>query len=215
MGDENIEVQIDDATANFLGDEPQDTSKTKVSFQIDTDGNPNIPDDDVEVVIADEEPEPTPEPEEIIEPEPTPEPEVKVDEKDKKRKSRAKDRIKQLSKRNSELTRAMETQQKELAQLKSEYYDTTSTYAKMELERLTADVALLEVNLSRAVEDGDEAKITKITEQLVDSQMSLQRLQKVVESPQPSPEQVQQPQAPAEVETVSYTHLTLPTTPYV
>lgn len=206
--DLDIEVQ-DEEFNEFLDDSEDGSSSNKVSFQLDSDGNVigDVEDTEVEVVLpSEEEPiEVTPEVESPVEEEAAEEPEaVKKEEKkkktEKKRKSRAKERIKQQNSQIKQLEGVIAVQTEEMAKLRAEYDETTSTYAQVELERLTGDVAVLEANLKRAAEDGDAEAIAKITSQLVQSQTHIQNLQKVVDNPEPSgtPKQSQNTAPPAQ-----------------
>jgi hypothetical protein len=185
-----IEIQDGDGLDDFLSDDDGgNETSNKVSFQIDVDGNTIQEDEgDLELevtetgdVIIEEEP---------IEEDPAPvaeednredeEKRKKAEATEKKRKSRAKQRIQDLNEKNRQLEMVLEQQNAQMEKLQSEYDETTSTYAKVELERLTADVARLEAQLKRAAEDNDGEAIASVTKQLIDSQTHIRNLQSMV-----------------------------------
>jgi hypothetical protein len=196
---------VDDELEIFLegSDEAVDGGSGRVSFQLDVDGveigQPELPEieidleseDNTEEVAVDDSAQEEQEP--VVK---TPAPEV--DEAETKRKSRARERIKDLHNKVKQLEAVVNSQNKELQEVKSAYDETTSTYAKVELERLIADTAVLEAKLKTAAEDGDGAAIAAITRQLVDSQTNIRNLQNF-QNNQPKEttkkQQTQQPQS--------------------
>lgn len=193
MDTDDVTIELENnGIDDFLGDDSRGNSSTKVSFQLDTDGNmmddlsdgievqleepPEVP---PEVEMQEEEREPEPSGPQL---KPKPEKDVKKDE-DKKRKSRATQRIKEQNAQIKELKAALEGQNKQMQKLQSDYDETTSTYAKVELERLTSDAARLEADLKRAADEGDGEKIAKVTKQLIESQTHIKNLQNFTAKP--------------------------------
>ena len=204
-----IEVEIEDSLEDFLSDDnnASDTSDTKVSFQLDMDGNTvdniELDEEEVTVEIENKEPQPkvqTAKPEPKVEPEPEPEDTSKQEAVEKKRKSRAKERIKTLNEKVKEQERTIAAQNQQMESMHKEFTETTSTYTKVELERLTADVARLEADLKVAADNGDGERIAAITKQLIESQGHIRNLQNSVNKESTAPAQTTpaQPTAPAE-----------------
>lgn len=193
MAKDDIQIEVDDSLNDFLGEDGGDlTASNRVSFQLDTDGSVlgDVGEVEMEIegeeeikneeIIIPDELKPESKPEEEEEPE---EEKAEKQKKEKKRKSRAKERIKSLSDDKRTLENVIAKQNQEMEALRAEYNETTSTYAKVELERLTADVARLEVALKDAAENGDGEKIASITKQLIDSQGHIKHLQNVADKP--------------------------------
>jgi hypothetical protein len=210
--DKKVEVEVVDESLNdFLEDDNDNPSSNRVSFQLDTDGTPIGEIEDVEVELEENEEDKYVEKEEdseVDEPQDSGEDEdtesvdseeerkkaEEAEKAEKKRKSRAKERIKQQNAKIKELENFIATQNAEMEAIKAEYDETTSTYAKVELERLTADVARLEAALKAAAEDGDGEKIASITKQLIESQSHIRHLQNVADTPEkqkPQPQKTQ------------------------
>lgn len=198
MNKKKNEIDEDEGINSFLEEDEDTQGGNKVSFQLDIFGNTITDmDDDVELELPESENQ-KPEPQVVVEDD-APEEEdsfeeeevetKKKEELEAKRKSRAKDRIKNLAQEKRELQNLVNKQNQELAQIKAEYDETTTTYAKVELERLISDVARLEARLKTAANDGDGEAIASITKQLVDSQGHIRHLQGLADrAPQNQPE---------------------------
>ena len=208
--EDTIEVEVQDSFDAFN----EDVTTTKDPIRIDFDGTVlDTPEEEIELELPEElkgtlnaeevvieEPAENPEVEEVIQGRTEEEEEEarKKQEAEKKRKSRAKARIKEQNSRIKELESVIAQQQQQMQTLQTQHDETTSTYAKVELERLTADVARLEAALKQAAENGDGEAIAATTKQLIESQTHIKNLQAMADAaPAAEPAQAPKQQASA------------------
>lgn len=114
-------------------------------------------------------------------------PEEKPDKKEEKPKkdSSSQKRIRQLARKQKQLEEELRKAREENTKWQSQVYETQSTYAKMELQRLEKELINMQESLQRAIEDGDSTRTAEITSNLAKTHQDISALKHYVQDDAP------------------------------